>query len=298
MVREHEGTAPQLPANHTSVQEYYETFEGGARAPSKELRRPYLLKELLQVVEGQEQATLMKLGENERLTTVVLGSAAAENINQVSEFFETIRPSRGATPQDRIVIIDIIDQTLQRHQATIKRKIRMGRKDIEGFSVVKMDMRQLGITDRSINIMLSDCTLNFLSTKEECAIAFSEMSRTLHNDGVIYLRFIGDPRASTDPQRLDDEHGNALSEPQANPFIRLALGGRMSTYHYPFSVYSKLAKQNGLTFTLLMDYKQFENGQVHPQSAYADLSSSERYREDHYIVKAQHSNTIDPNRDL
>src|SRR5260221_12197174 len=164
---------------------------------------------------------------------LVLGSATPSNATYVSNINGFLRPEK--EQDDTVTIIDqnlypltkhaeyintIDDQThaLVSHESAYPR-----------FELIQGDMRQLPFTRSSFDVVISDYTFNFLSTREEVEQTFQSISHVLNEGGLCILAVRGKGHSDM-----------SLSDAVVLDF------GRFKISAFPLETYTKIARENNL----------------------------------------------------
>ncbi len=150
--------------------------------------------------------TASHIREQDRNTFLVLGSATTKNINGVTKIVHYLH-GKESTPNDFVVIVDINDTSIALHERAIreldevdswsKTSVRESGGDIfpyPQFKVEKDDIRSLSQEADSIDVAISDYTINYLDSEEDVMKFFSEVHRVLKEKGIMYiaLRYLKD----------------------------------------------------------------------------------------------------------
>jgi SAM-dependent methyltransferase len=176
-------------------------------------------------------------------TFLVLGSAAVRNIDNVAILDNHLRPGQG--DKDHTMMIDYNHYPLTQHrkkwgwmEPLTRTEEQKRHLPYPTFNFVQADMRQLPFPDKSYDAVISDYTLNFLSTEQDVAQTFRETARVLKPDGLMLLAVAGheDVDPTIPPQDLPN------TEPQLK-----ARFGNLVTVQFPLQVYEQSAAAHGLT---------------------------------------------------
>ncbi len=137
--------------------------------------------------------------EQEKNTFLVLGSATTKNINGVTKIAHHLH-GKESTPSDSVVIVDINDTSIALHEKAIreldeidswsKTSIRESSGDMfpyPQFKIEKGDIRSLSQEENSIDVAISDYTINYLDSEKDVLKFFSEVHRVLREKGIMYI---------------------------------------------------------------------------------------------------------------
>jgi ubiquinone/menaquinone biosynthesis C-methylase UbiE len=141
------------------------------------------------------------LKQQESNTFLVLGSATTKNINGVTKIVHSLHGKEN-TQKDLVTIVDINDASLSRHQKAVqeldevsdwtKTSIREESRQLfpyPEFKVEKGDIRSLSQESDSIDVALSDYTVNYLDSEKDVRAFFNEVNRVLREKGIFYIAF-------------------------------------------------------------------------------------------------------------
>lgn len=123
------------------------------------------------------------------ISILVLGSATEKNQVSFKKFYDFLRKGNGKK-SDQILLLDINQYPLQssREMGTDGSVLNQ-QQESPKFGFIQGDMRNLGIKEKSQELIVSDCTLNYLSDEQDVEQTFREMSRVIKPGGEILLRF-------------------------------------------------------------------------------------------------------------
>ncbi|MBB3123282.1 SAM-dependent methyltransferase [Mesoflavibacter sabulilitoris] len=133
---------------------------------------------------------------------LVLGSATTKNINAVTQIGFDLR-TKANIQNDIVNIIDINDISVALHEEYVNyldkesswgdcktpREASLPTFPYPQFNVEKMDMCRLKYENNSIEVVISDYTLNFLSSFDDLRKVFQETSRVLTPKGIFICVF-------------------------------------------------------------------------------------------------------------
>jgi len=159
---------------------YYNKYTEGSGETS-ETGTPIDMTELLMVA-GDKGEEIKDLRESkDQFNILVVGCATPKNIDLIDDLLEKTKPEK-EDGKEHIIILDRSDIALDNIKESTK-----DRKEGVKVSVLKMDMNEMGLADKSADIVLSDYTINFNSNVERMGDFFKEISRVLDSDGQAYL---------------------------------------------------------------------------------------------------------------
>lgn len=207
--------------NGLQVHNYYDRYDGiDLNEMNRCVREMTLPLELIEKIRQKPSANLL-----------VLGSATSSNLFWVSRIDQYLRPSK--VEQDVATIVDINKHPLTEHQPHI---LIIEGKDgwlnepqstpeypYPRFRLAQADMRELPLVSDSVDVVVSDFTLNFLPDLSDIAQTFQEVSRVMSQDSLALISV-----------RVDDEE------------IDQELAGKIKIFKYPFATYIRLAEEYGL----------------------------------------------------
>jgi SAM-dependent methyltransferase len=222
-------------------QQYYDAFEYDGWNLS-------LMNELLQGQIDLKPELAADVRTLDRARFLMLGSATVRNIDNLAVMDRILRPGQGA--QDAAVIIDRANYPLEKHKKQLEwyETAFFGKDTVEDmaqanylpypqFSVAKADMRQLPFPDGSMDVVVSDYTLNFLQKPSDIRATLQQVSRVLGHNGMFLASVAGHPDWShSDP--VPDEHAY-------DGRIKLLQGGYAVTT-FPAATYTAIAAEAGL----------------------------------------------------
>lgn len=133
--------------------------------------------------------------EKEKVSVLLLGSATPKNLKYLQHF---LTKNIGASNESDIFLIDNNKTALKMHRKYIETDAGLPKVHIFGGDITAQPIRP-----RSVDILVSDYTANFLQTKGEWESLFQEIERTLTERG----RAIVQVRTTNDPDIDDFAHG-------------------------------------------------------------------------------------------
>lgn len=196
------------------------------------------------LVAGSNQEIREILRGVDRAKFLVLGSATAKNIHNVTKIAHYLR-GKAHVSSDTIYIIDANDRSvelytsavedLDRHSDWSGQSLREASKDsfpYPQFKVEKADMRDLPHESDSQDVVISDYTLNYVDSLEDIRSTFSEVRRVLKSGGLFFMTII---------------HNLALDSTGIahDPGIKELKGG-VQINKFRLASYLKLAEESGL----------------------------------------------------
>ena len=129
---------------------------------------------------------------------LVLGSATTKNINGVTSIVHHVHGKKAAL-NDTVIFVDVNDHSIQLHQKAIRelddaswsgvsdREKSIDHFPYPRFMVRKADIRSLPPDLDSVDVALSDYTINYLDSEKDIGDFFREVSRVLKENGVLYI---------------------------------------------------------------------------------------------------------------
>lgn len=151
--------------------------------------------------------------KNKNAEFLVLGSATTKNINGITKIVHHVHGKENVG-EDTVSIVDINEESVAIHQKAIDdldvrsewsgqiiREVSAEKFPYPQFKVKKGDIRDLPQEDKSIDIVISDYTINYLDSLEGIERCFTEVSRVLQDDGTLFItvRFI---KEGAEPERI------------------------------------------------------------------------------------------------
>jgi len=228
-----------MPESSLDIQKYYNEFEHNSIDLS-------LMREVLGKIELPPNA-LKSIEEKESAQFLVLGSATPRNLDNIALIDKALRPGKGN--QDKVTIVDANIYPLERHNERIKfldewhASYKQNNPDQPNplqypkFNLAQGDIRQLPFEKRSVDVVLSDYTFNFLSTIEDVDKAFAEIARVLSDEGVVLISIKGNEKYKAD-QLVDEQQMTDLQPYQFD-------GGTIVNL-FPLQTYISIAQRYGL----------------------------------------------------
>jgi len=180
----------------------------------------------------EEMSTNLK--RNKSNAFLVLGSATTKNLNGVTKIAHYLH-GKEATLKDSVSIVDINDISVALHGKEIQEldkvsdwsKTSMRENSAKTFpypefSVEKGDIRSLSQETDSIDVALSDYTINYLDSKEDVSAFFCEVNRVLKQKGILYIAFRYSKGSQT--QERVNQGGAEISMLSLDDYKQLAEG--------------------------------------------------------------------------
>jgi SAM-dependent methyltransferase len=226
---------------YSTEKNYYENYGDGFDATLS------LMNERLRSMKISEDV-LKRLNVKEVATLLTLGSATPRNLFHLGQIDKYFRP--GKVEQDKAIIVDQNLYPLKKHREDI---LVIEGKDgwsnmpkstpefpYPKFELIQADMRDLPFTDQTMDITISDYTLNFLDKPEDIDKTFEEISRTLSTEGIVLMSFMGNEKYpfKNENQRVAKDNIHDIQE--------RALQGGTKFYYFPLESYFDAAKRYGL----------------------------------------------------
>lgn len=223
---------------------YYDYFERGGGL-NWDLG---LMLSALDRMDVTQNGTFDTLREQPSAQLLLLGSATAQNLDNMALLDKRLRPGLG--DQDKVFVIDYNLYPLQKHQQRIgfiaqaEESFKRNNPDTDNpllypsFEVAQADMKRLPFADGSLDVAVSDYTLNFAQDREEVDQTFSEIARVLSADGFLFMSVRGNPDF---PYRPGDE-----LTPGHNEVAQKELAGSVSINLLPLATYLGIAEAHGL----------------------------------------------------
>ncbi len=191
------------------------------------------------------------------ITLLTLGSATPENINWLAKI-DTYFRGKEKVENDRVIIIDVNQKSVDIHQKRIDQLDALSdwSKTIEReeskkhwfhypqYTVALWDMRNLHYTDRSINIIVSDYTLNYLYSIEDIKKTFSEVNRLLTADGIFIVSLEYSKRSLISQWEKEIKQGN------------------IGIHRFQLNEYITAAENNNMIQVAAADYPSHEDGKI------------------------------------
>lgn len=156
------------PSREEELSTYYKEFEPGGKGVSLEF--------LLRNVESnpgkfQELFTLLK--SPGALNITLIGSAATENLQRLSNFLDNHGP---APRNDQINLVDINQLALEKAKPALPKN--------KTVSLIQAEMNALPLPKESSDLVIADFTLQFNPTMESLGHSLRNISRVLKNNGL------------------------------------------------------------------------------------------------------------------
>jgi hypothetical protein len=217
----------------TPTEKYYNYFD-------REENPKFEVSVSLQIYLDNDPVLADQIAEKESVTLGLLGSATHRNPQNLVEFLKKLRPNNHA--RDKIVIEEISDTAIDIHQKKFEPDT-----EIPVF-MTKMDMTEMGIKPKSFDVLISDFTVNFLSSIEDVGHFFKEIEKSIKDDGVALVtlscnrNYADKDKYGYDQGRL---HSNCLK------LFSVYKGSEVKQLMFTLPQYIKIAENNGLDVQIL-----------------------------------------------
>lgn len=219
------------------------------------------------------EATLASIREAESAQFLLLGSATEKNLDSIAQIDRFLRPGKG--DNDTVNLVDINHLPLTEHQKRINfleewhENARRDRPDEElsllypKFTLTQADITQLPIADGTMDIAISDYTLNFLDSTGAVRQTFEELSRVLRPGGILFLAISANPRFPLSEAEAPEPSPPAIDEPYG-------LYTGTEVHRFPIQTYIDLAATHGLieTTSYIDVEKNGNDGLLGPTTGY------------------------------
>lgn len=181
---------------------------------------------------------------------LVLGSATERNIDSIAWIDQVLRPGRGNN--DGVLMIDYNNYPMQKHSKHWDWLEKLARTNEQqeylpypDFVFAQANMMQLPLADETIDIVVSDYTVNFLDDLNDVRRTFDEAARVLKPGGVLLLSAAGNEYVDPSIPLADITI--------RNPQTRYRIGGS-NTSQFPMQAYRKALEDSGLVMRVASVY--------------------------------------------
>ena len=129
----------------------------------------------IEALQASKEKISSILKRRDNITILSFGSATERNIDELRRFMQLERPAQ--YDKDHFLIIDIADHPLKKHMEYIAKN------EYDNVSVIKGDMNRVPLPYHSIDLLITDCTMNFNLTVEDYSATIASISDLLATDG-------------------------------------------------------------------------------------------------------------------
>ena len=181
-----------------------------------------------------------RIARKESITLGLLGSATYRNPENLVRFLKKLRPDNYTN--DKIVIEEISDIAVDIHKKNFKPDAEIP------VLMTKMDMTEMGVQSKSFDILISDFTINFISSIEDINRFFKEIERSIKDEGVALVS-VSCNKNFMDKNKYGYNQEN-ISPKQVKTFsVYKGLG--LKQWMFTLPQYIEIAKNNGLDVQVL-----------------------------------------------
>jgi len=227
----------------TPSEQYYKYF-------SNQDKQKFEVAKSLSVYLESEPGLKDELAQKDSITLLLLGSATPRNPQNLVRFLEDLRPRRYTA--DKIIIEEISDTAIDFHRNDQKES------DIPVY-LTKMDMREMAIQPKAVDLLIADFTLNFVSSLEDVNNFFREIRESLKEDGIALVS-VSCNRYFLDQEKYGRYQENIPFSQRRSFSVYKGLGTKQWMFTLP--QYIEIAQNNGLSVAVLA---RKDNEKIGPQ---------------------------------
>jgi hypothetical protein len=183
--------------------------------------------------------------EKEKARFLVLGSATPSNLTYISKIDGYVRP--GKISNDTITIIDQNFYPLTKHAQLVRviegndgwsnTPVLLDGQSYPRFELIQGDIKKLPFNSNTFDVVVSDFTLNYLTSISDLEKTFEDVTRVLCQKGLCILAVRGNQKYPYQKHRKLD------FSPSEAEVISL---GRVNIHVFPLETYMAIAKDKGL----------------------------------------------------